>query len=98
MLSHYCGGVEQSLCVHHVAILCGVSRRTVRHWAKAGQIKAFKHLETPKIWRFRKHDVEEFFNSRTHDIPLQRVPKYCADTSVRVPRTEEATNIHSAFL
>ena|ERR1700733_14297844 len=60
MSPYYRGGLDRPLFVHHVAIRLSISRRTVRHWAKTGKIKAFKDRKTPKLWRFRKHDVDEF--------------------------------------
>jgi excisionase family DNA binding protein len=47
---------ERVLSVHAVAVRFGVSDRTVRLWAKNGQLPGFK--DGPKIWRFRATDVE----------------------------------------
>jgi excisionase family DNA binding protein len=46
------------LRVHNVAKRLGVPRRTVRHWAATGVLRAHKH--GPKIWVFDPRDVEAF--------------------------------------
>lgn len=58
---------SRPLLVHHVARRLGVSPRTVRYWAKNGQLPARKI--GPKIWTFRVEDVEAFGKrtSRTCD-------------------------------
>jgi hypothetical protein len=54
------------LLVHHVARMCGISRRTVRWHAQRGDLQAFKDPSTPKLWRFLRHDVEDFKARRDH--------------------------------
>ena len=53
-----CG--ERSLLVHNVALLLGVSRRTVRYHAAHGMLAGFKRQDTPKLWRFWRSDVERY--------------------------------------
>ena len=55
---------DKSLLVHHVARICGISRRTVRWAAVKGVLKGFKRPDTPKLWRFRRSDVIEFMAER----------------------------------
>jgi hypothetical protein len=51
---------DSPLLVHHVARMCGISRRTVRWAAQHGVLPGFRDPRTPKIWRFRREDVISF--------------------------------------
>jgi hypothetical protein len=51
---------DKPLLVHHVTRACGIPPRTVRWMAKHGILQGFKDPETPKLWRFRRADVEAF--------------------------------------
>jgi hypothetical protein len=51
---------ERPLLVHHVAKRCGLSDRMVRYLAATGRIRAFREIDTPKIWRFWKRDVDDY--------------------------------------
>jgi len=51
---------DRPLSVHHVARILGISRRTVRHLAQNEILKGDKGPPTPKLWRFRRLDVETF--------------------------------------
>lgn len=55
-------GNPRRLLVHHVAGQLGLSRRMVRHLAKAGRLRAFKI--GPKIWHFLSTDVERLKSER----------------------------------
>jgi excisionase family DNA binding protein len=56
MASHYVRSSDYPLQVHHVVKMLGVSPRTVRYWAKSGKLEGIKN--GPKIWCFRREDVE----------------------------------------
>ena len=56
--------VDRPLLVHHVAKRCGLSGRMVRYLASAGQIPGFRNDSEPKIWRFRKADVDLYIQQR----------------------------------
>lgn len=60
-------GFETPLLVHHVARICGISRRTVRWAAGQGLLKGFKDPRTPKIWKFWRRDVDAFRERRAQD-------------------------------
>jgi excisionase family DNA binding protein len=51
-------GPARRLLVHHVAKRMGYSRRTVRHLAQTGRLRASKVGK--KIWVFDPADVERF--------------------------------------
>jgi len=55
---------DRPLLVHHVAQMCGISRRTVRWAASQGFLKGFRDPRTPKIWRFWRQDVLAFMAKR----------------------------------
>jgi Helix-turn-helix domain len=55
---------ERPLLVHHVAKRCGLSDRMVRYLAATEQIRAFRYIDTPKIWRFWKRDVDDYVERR----------------------------------
>jgi predicted site-specific integrase-resolvase len=58
-------GSRRLLFVHHVARRLGVSCRTVRWWARTGQIPAFRlHV---KVWAFYEGDVLAFAARRDAD-------------------------------
>jgi excisionase family DNA binding protein len=64
MVPTMCGtAVDRPLLVHHVARQLNVSRRTVRWWARAGRLKAFR-LRV-KVWAFRREDVASFAAARS---------------------------------
>lgn len=52
------------LRVHIVAGRLGVPRRTIRHWAAHGVLRAAK--VGPRIWLFDAADVEAFRLQRLH--------------------------------
>jgi excisionase family DNA binding protein len=51
---------DRPLLVHHAARALGVSTRTVRWMAENKILEGFKDPRTPKLWRFRREDVEAF--------------------------------------
>ena len=53
---HYVRNTEFSLQVHRVKDMLGVSARTVRYWAESGKLPGIKN--GPKLWCFRRADVE----------------------------------------
>jgi hypothetical protein len=62
---------ERPLLVHHVAKRCGVSDRMVRYLLATGQIRAFRYIDTPKIWRIWKRDVDDYIERRRRGICAQ---------------------------
>jgi excisionase family DNA binding protein len=56
---------DRPLYVNTVATRLGLSRRTVRHLAKIGSLRATK--VGPKLWLFRSGDVDEFKTRREAD-------------------------------
>jgi predicted site-specific integrase-resolvase len=58
----YTNGSVRPLLTHHVARRLNVARRTVRWWARTGQIGAFR-LKV-KVWAFNPVDVEAFAAKR----------------------------------
>ncbi len=68
---------ERPLLVHHVARICGISRRTVRWAAAQGLLKGFKEPGTPKIWRFWRRDVNTFLEKRAQEREARM--QGCAD-------------------
>jgi hypothetical protein len=55
---------ERPLLVHHVARRCELSERMVRYLAATGEIHAFRYIDTPKIWRFWKRDIDDYIERR----------------------------------
>ena len=75
---------DRWLRVDAVAKRCGVTQRTVRHWAEAGILPAYKR--GPKLWAFRELDVDAFLESgndehlpqsRGHDIYFSEASEMC---------------------
>jgi excisionase family DNA binding protein len=56
---------DRTLYVNNVATRLGLSRRTVRHLAKIGALRAEKRGR--KIWQFRSADVDVFKARREAD-------------------------------
>jgi excisionase family DNA binding protein len=54
--------VERLLPVNIVADKLGVSERSVRNFARSGELPAQK--VGPKLWRFREIDVTAYVNGR----------------------------------
>jgi excisionase family DNA binding protein len=54
--------LERLLDARQVARRLAVSDRTVRNFARSGELPAVKI--GPKLWRFREGDVAEYVNSR----------------------------------
>lgn len=52
--------LHHPLRVSHVARLCGIPERTLRRYALQGIIPAFHDPERPKIWFFRRADIDRF--------------------------------------
>lgn len=55
---------DRPLLAHTVARITGLSRRSVRWNAERGFLKGFKDPDTPKLWRFRRADVQQFMLRR----------------------------------
>jgi hypothetical protein len=81
---------ERPLLVHHVARICGISRRTVRWAAAQGLLKGFKDPRTPKIWRFWRQDVNAFLERRAQELSARTAS---AGFQVRLESDEESTTI-----
>ena len=72
MLSTFEGGYplsDRPLLVHHVARMCGLSKRMIRYAAGRGQLRSFRDPNVPKLWLFHRKDVEEFLQRRGEAMP-----------------------------
>jgi excisionase family DNA binding protein len=65
---------EFPLQVHHVVKVLGVSARMVRYWAESGKLPAIKN--GPKIWCFRRQDVEHRRQEMQREADSRAAPKH----------------------
>jgi hypothetical protein len=65
-INQYALARERPLLVHHVARMTGMCESAIRWNARQGFLNGFRYLATPKIWRFRRADVEAFIARRNH--------------------------------
>jgi len=60
---------ERPLLVNNVVRLTDMCASAIRWHARRGSLRGFRNPDTPKIWRFRRSDVEVFIAGRDHVLP-----------------------------
>jgi excisionase family DNA binding protein len=55
---------NRPLSTRRAAELCGISDRAIRAAASTGRLPGFRQRDTPKLWRFRRTDVERYRDER----------------------------------